>query len=102
MKEFYHRGVEIKDALFLQEKYEQFAASYLDSYLLTLSGFGDKLIFRVINKLSRYWFKKWFVRRWYHKKSLLAIQNYIECEAHRELYLKCASNIGDEKEFPRK
>lgn len=102
LNEFRQRSVEIKDNVLLREKYSEFAASCIDSYLLTLSGFGDKLIFRVINKLSRYWFKKWFVRRWYHKKSLLAIQNYIECEAHRELYLKCASNIGDEKEFPRK
>ena len=101
LKEFYYRGVEIKDALFLQEKYEQFAASYLDSYLLTLSGFGNKLMFRVINKLSHYRFKKWFVRRWYQKKTHLTIQNYVECEAHRELFLKGASNIVSEKEVAR-
>ena len=85
LKEFRQRSAEIKDDVVLREKYAQFAESYLESYLLTISGVGNKFVFRVINKLSGHRFAKWFVKRWYRKVSLMALQNYIVCEAHNEL-----------------
>ena len=85
LKEFRQRSAEIKDDVVLREKYAQFAESYLESYLLTISGVGNKFVFRVINKLFHYRFAKWFIMRWYQKKNLLAMQNYVDCEAHNEL-----------------
>lgn len=87
LKEFRQRSVEIKDNVLLREKYSEFAASCLDSYLLTISEVGNKFVFRVINKLFHYRFEKWFIMRWYQKKSLLAMQNYFDCEAHKELLI---------------
>mgnify|MGYP001228264018 CR=1 FL=1 len=37
--------------------------------------------------MDRYFLKGFLVKRRYNKKKLLALQNYIECEAHRELVL---------------
>lgn len=95
LKEFHQRSAEIKDDVVLREKYAQFAASCLDSYLLTISGVGNKFVFRVINKLSHYRLAKWFIMRWYHKKSLLAMQNYFDCEAHRELLISSFEMIRE-------
>ena len=92
LKEFRQRSGEIKDNVVLREKYAQFAESYLGSYELVFSGLGKNLLFRVINKLFGHRFAKRFVNRWYRKETLLAIQNYVDCEAHNELLsagLKC-------------
>lgn len=89
---FLQRSVEIKDNVLLREKYAQFAESYLGSYVLVFSGLGKNLLFRVANKLFGNRFAKRFVNRWYRKETLLAIQNYVDCEAHNELLsagLKC-------------
>jgi poly-gamma-glutamate synthesis protein (capsule biosynthesis protein) len=39
------------------------------------------------------------LKRKYNKKQLLAIQNYFECEAHRELVLAClkGENMSERK-----
>ena len=88
LKEFHQRSLEIHDAIILREKYSQFAETYQETYLLALSGVGSKLLFRVINKLSSYRFEKWFLNHWYRESNRLAIQNYIACEAHRELLVQ--------------
>lgn len=95
LKEFRQRSFEIEDAGVVREKYKQFAKTYQDMYQLSLSGAGKKCLFRVINKLTGYRFAKWFVNHWYREKDLLAIQNYIECEAHRELFIFGLQNDFD-------
>lgn len=82
---FQQRSMEIQLPGAIQKKYTQFAQSYQDTYRIALSGFGSKLLFRVVNKLSGYRFASWVAAHWYRKEDLLAIQNYIDCEAHREL-----------------
>lgn len=42
---------------------------------------------RLISKLDRCLFNNKIIKHKYNNKQLLAIQNYIECEAHRELML---------------
>ena len=93
ISEFCQRNLEIEDSAILHHKYVQFAASPLDSYLLSLSGARDKLLFRVINKLSNYRFVKWFIKRRYNNEDLLVIQNYVQCEAHNELLSQGAKII---------
>ena len=93
---FCQRSIEIEDSVVIHNKYWQFAESSLESYLLTLSGARNKLLFRIINKLSHYRFVKWVVNEWHQKEELLAIQNYIQCEAHNELLstgLKSKKNL---------
>ena len=88
LEEFRQRSAEIEDDQVLREKYAQFAASYLEYYMLGFSGIGRKLPFRLLEKLFGQRFVNWFVRQWYQKETLLAIQNYVDCEAHKELLIK--------------
>ncbi len=84
---FCQRSLEIQIPGVVYKKYKQFADSYQDMYRLALSGFGSKFLFRIINKLSGYRFAAHFLDYWYGRKNSLVNQNYIECEAHRELFL---------------
>lgn len=80
---FHQRSQEILQDGFIERKYREFARDRIDSYLRVFSGFGKwisifdrKLLNRMLLKLK------------YKKKDLLAIRNYIECEAHRDLIIE--------------
>ena len=89
---FRQRSEEIKQEGFVEAEYKKFAASYVNNYLFAFSGARRSFAFRVINKLSGYRYAKWRMRRKYKKHTLLAMRNFVECEAHRELLL---SGIGE-------
>lgn len=84
---FHHRSMEIQKPGGVSEKYGQFTRCSLDNYGLALSGINKRFVFRAINKLSRYRFGRWFVTHWYSKKYAFEVQNYVQCEAHRELLI---------------
>lgn len=79
---FHKRSYEILQSEFIEKKYESFAEKNIESYLRTFSGFGKWL-----SRVDRYLLKGNLLKYKYNKKKLLAIQNYAECEAHRELLL---------------
>ncbi len=81
-QDFLKRSAEIRDTGFVAQKYQELAEQNIKRYLSELH--GNNLILKVLNKLSNYK----LIDLLYPKKSLLRIQNYIECEAHRELLLK--------------
>ena len=84
---FNERSEEIKIPGLIQKKYSEFAKSMLHNYLQSISG-SKNIFFRVINKLTRYKLFAWIIKRKYNKKTLLALQNFFDCEAHRELILE--------------
>lgn len=92
MSGFRQRSEEIRQDGFIEQKYGEFAEAMRCDYLIALSGLRRSFVFRALNKLSGYRFAKWFIKRRYDKDSLLAIQNSVECEAHRELLLKGISD----------
>ena len=51
-------------------------------YLRDFAGFGKWL-----SRIDRHLLGESLLKIKYNKKKLLSIQNYIECEAHRELFL---------------
>lgn len=79
---FYERSDRILQEGFIKKQYEKFAEENIDSYLRNFSGFGKWL-----NRIDRRLFNNALLKRKYNKKKLLVIQNYIECEAHREVFL---------------
>lgn len=79
---FYKRSEEILQEGFINEQYIKFAEKNIENYLRILSGFGKWL-----NRVDRYLLKGNLLKRKYDKRKLLEIQNYIECEAHRELLI---------------
>lgn len=88
---FEKRSEELKDPVLLEKKYQEFADSMLEDYLSAFAG-KKSLPFRILNKLSGYRLIKRSLERKYGKTERLAIQNYVECEAHRELLLKGLKN----------
>ena len=72
----------------VRQEYRTLAEKNIDQYLLVMSGVARRFWFRVVNKLSGHRFEKYYLQSKYKKRSLLAMQNMVECEAHRELFLK--------------
>ena len=81
LSDFYKRSEEINEDGFIEKKYAEFSEYMLQGYIYTMC--GTSFPFRILNKICGYRLKKKI-----SKKRVLAIQNYIECEAHRELLLK--------------
>lgn len=95
MLQFKQRSSEILIDGFIEEKYSEFAKSMINNYLFKLSGKRKSFLFRAINKMSGYRYMNFYLKRRYTQSDLLAIQNYIECEAHREVLckgIKCKEN----------
>lgn len=82
LKSFQLRSKEVLEEDFIEQKYNEFAKANIQAYLRKISGF-NKLIFFIDNRL----FNGKLLNKIYNKKKLLALQNYIECEAHRELII---------------
>lgn len=79
---FQKRSMAIMKRDFVEENYKKFAESKIESYLRKFSGTG-----KLISRIDRYLLKGKLLKCMYNRKRLLALQNYIECEAHRELVL---------------
>ncbi len=91
MKDFFTRSEEIEKPDFVEKKYCSFANDNYDNYIMHLSGKEGHLAFRMINKLSKQRLKKCLIKR-YTNQFGTVVQNFIECEAHRELLLQGIKN----------
>lgn len=89
IQDFDFRSAQIADIKLVEAKYKEFAEKMFTTYIGTFSGrISKNLLFRIANKLSRYRLARYFFNSWYSNETLLAMQNVIECEAHRELLIK--------------
>ena len=85
LTDFKNRSEQIQQPGFIAEEYKIFANKLYNSYLQSCSGwFGRNLFVRTLNKLTGHRLLKYF----YFKKDLLRIQNLLDCEAHREVFLQ--------------
>jgi len=82
LKGFQRRSEEILKPGFVEKNYNEFA---LNNYLFYIRKFAGMR--RLLSKVDRIFMNNLLVKHKYNNKQLLAIQNYIECEAHRELIL---------------
>lgn len=82
LKAFHERSLQILQQAFVEKTYTDFAKDMLNGYLYGMLGnsFGIKVLRKIFGHRS--------LRFLYSAKALLRIQNYIECEAHRELLLE--------------
>lgn len=91
LSDFKKRSDLIKDARFVEDEYLKFAKNMLNGYLLTCSGYGHKYVLKLLNKLCGHKLTDFLVNQ-YKKKELLAIRDFVECEAHRELFITGLKN----------
>ncbi len=90
LEQFEKRSEEIKQNEFIERKYAEFAQSMLNHYLVVLNGKKSpffKVVRRLLNIVTKRKFGAWYLKRVFNKRYKLAVNNYIECEAHRELLL---------------
>lgn len=83
MAGFRERSGQIAQPGFVEEEYARFAHGYLPSYVRAFVPGVRGLVFRALDKLCRRRLPKALVAR----ADRLAMRNYLECEAHRELFL---------------
>lgn len=83
---FFYRSKEIEQDGVVESKFRAFSDDLFLMYLSSLH--GDNYLFRFIKKV----FGINIVKKLYSKKSLLDIQNFIECECHREVLLNNLRN----------
>lgn len=88
MSEFYKRSKEILIEGFVEENYRSFAEENVLKYLRAISSQGKWL-----SRFDRYIFRDYLIKKSYKENKLLSLVNYIECEAHRELFLKGLKNL---------
>ncbi len=88
LDEFQKRSGELLEDGFVEKAYREYAKGMTASYLKRLNGITKRnYFFHFLNRLSG---RRWEKRRMdqlYTEESLLAVENVIECEAHRELLL---------------
>ena len=72
----------------MRSEYEKFAQGYINDYLISAN--GNSFFARIIKKL----FKINIIRILYSKNKLLDLQNALQCEAHRELFLAGLKGIN--------
>ena len=87
LKAFHKRSAEILSPGFIDKAYEEFACESINNYLKTLSG-KESFLFKVINRILHNKLRLMKIRHRYDEKQLLAIENFIKCEAHRELLIR--------------
>ena len=89
LNDFELRSREILTEGFVEENYKKFADEMAYDYFQRFSGrFGQSIFFRAIRKIL---FKNLF-GLFQNEKSLLSIENVLDCEAHRELASQALKN----------
>lgn len=83
LTKFYKNSKDIRNEGFVENQYQKFANEKMEGYLRTFSGFGKWL-----SRIDRRILSGVILRKRYSESKLLAIQNFVECEAHRELMLQ--------------
>lgn len=89
---FFKRSEEITRDGFVEKSYNDFADRSLERYLLSFDARKKTFFFKVMNRLTGRRWQSFLLNRKYKKNDLLKIQNYVECEAHRELMLRGIKN----------
>ena len=86
LEDFLNRSDEILMEDFIEQQYDIFATEMRKEYLLRFSGrLKPNIWVRVLNKLTSYR----FIRYFYPEDAKVAIENVLDCEAHRELAIRC-------------
>ncbi len=91
LDEFKTRSNEIKADGFVDRKYDDFANSMISGYLTSLHG-QRTFLFKVFDRLTKRKLGAFFAKRRYKRGNRVAIRNFIECEAHRELIIRGLKN----------
>lgn len=89
LRGFFSRSKEIQQNGFVQMEYEHFAKTMIPNYKNAFGGrFRQSFLFRALNKVSSHKLAERLNGFSYNNHMSLILENFIGCEAHRELLLK--------------
>lgn len=88
MDKYNHLSENIKKTHFVYESYQRFADTYVNRYLREF--LGRTWVIKAFNLICN----RKLIRLLLGTTSYLAIQNYLSCEAHHELFLQGIKNIN--------
>lgn len=97
LNDFFTRSEEIKEPGFIEKKFIMLAETEYYNYLEIFSGKRNKFIHRIIKKLTHNILSNFYLDSYFDKSSLLRLENYIDCETHREFVLGSLKIIGHGK-----
>ena len=90
ISDYNNRSEDINIPDFCERKYKIFSQDYIEGYLrIPLGYINANIVLRIINRLIG---RKLFMSMT-NQKHRLSLLNIIECEAHRELFIKGLKNI---------
>lgn len=87
LEQFSHRSEEIRDPEKVYQHYGELADQYKNHYLLRIMKIKRSLLYRIINKLAKGLIEKTIINKVINSMYRYELENYVECEAHRELLL---------------
>ena len=88
LQAFADRNREIQEKGFVARQYASFAEKRLNGYLQSLHGVPERLLaVKTLNRLTGGRFHQKALRRSYEVADCMAIEDFVACEAHRELLL---------------
>ena len=87
LKQFEQRSQELNDPEKIIQHYDRLAEQYKNFYILNVLNIKRKLLYRIINKLTRGQLEKHIINDVCNSVYKYTLKNYVECEAHRELLL---------------
>ncbi len=87
LKGFAVRSEHLKDPKYVADKYSEYALRSLPEYLNWTKG-RESVFYKISNKISGNKLREITVGRKYDSRYLSSLWNFIDCEAHRELFLQ--------------
>lgn len=94
LSDFFDRSEQIKKLGFVEERFCELSKQTIYFQLATISK-ANGFLFRVLNKFTKQKFGKWYVLRKFRSGKYF-LENTIECESLRELFIKGLEEIGGE------
>jgi len=82
LSQFIERSEKIKNIENLYNYYDKFSYNNIYDYLRYFKGFG-----KWMSRIDRKIFRNYLIKFFYRKSKRIVVQNFIECEAHRELII---------------
>ena len=87
LEQFNIRSEEILDSDKVYQHYSELADQYKNHYLFSVMKIKRGLLYRIINKLTKGSLDKNIINKAFNSMYRYELENYVECEAHRELFL---------------
>ena len=94
LNQFDARSEMIKSEKFVYDNFSTFASKNIYNYLLWLTGVDNNIVFRIINRIFRYKFSEFYIKKKYSKNQMLKIENMTCCESISELFVQGLKDIN--------